>query len=777
MTENNRRMVRGCEIESDRCARSYGAAPCTAALGITGEEKCFNTFATCQDPSNYALDIPMTLRFIEPSGANPKELLAIPAIRSMQHSSARLRPSKDLGERAQVTIVLDDFKYNDLYTDPYAIERRTGAARNDGIGYNPEERSTYFAKWRERNPYFFGRALRTFQGTVEQALADPVNLSQMEVRHYIQESTSGPTSGGQFTIIAKDVLKLADDERAQAPVANTGELSADISESATSATIVGDETQYSTSGYLAIGREIFWFTRSGSTLTFSGRGTHWGTPATAHSDGDVIQQCLWFDAQKPSAITETLLESYAGVDSSLIPTSAWTIENDNHIGKLYTRLIPKPTPVRQLLSELSEQAGFYIWTDERVPEIKFRAVRQPSSSPLLITPEGHIKEGTFNIAEQPKKRRSQVWLFFNTIDATDKETEDRNYASRIVTTDADSESAFAYGRPAIHKIYGSWLPANGKTIAEAVADRIIARYVDPPRRIVFEMPWNDDEVQIGEVYDIESDLMPDSTGLRTARRILVLGRERSEDSLLIESEEFNYVPPASATTNFIDFDVDQANVNLRSEHDAIYGAADGTTPVVATIAENVQIYSTSTGAFAFDVGSWPVGQPITIIIEAGAYITGAGGAGGSYSGSLNGSAGGGGFYTRFPVTINNSGTIQGGGGGGGRGDSIGGIGGVQQFTSGGGGGGGRNVGIGGGGFDSNIGPTYNGQNGTLTTGGAAGSGPPSSAGAGGNAGIAGVTATGNNVANGTGGAAGNAVDGVSYVTYSPKGTITVGEVN
>lgn len=759
MTENNRRMVRGCEIESDRCARSYGSAPCTAALGTTGEEKCFNTFATCQDPANYALDIPMTLRFIEPSGANPKELLAIPAIRSMQHSSARLRPSKDLGERAQVTIVLDDFKYNDLYTDHYAIERRTGAARNDGIGYNPEERSTYFAKWRERNPYFFGRALRTFQGTVEQALVDPVNLSQMEVRHYIQESTSGPTSGGQFTIIAKDVLKLADDERAQAPVANTGELSGNISSSATNATITGDASQYSASGFLVIGREVFSFTRSGSSLTFSSRGTHFGTAATAHSSGDVIQECLYVNAQKPSQIVFTLLDTYAGINPAIMNLSGWNTESDNHIGKLYTRLVTKPTPVRELVSDLSEQAGFYIWTDESGPAIKFRAIRQPSSSPLLITPEGHIKEGTFNVAEQPKKRRSQVWLFFNTIDATDKETEDRNYASRIVTTDADSESAFAYGRPAIHKIYGSWLPANGKTIAEAVADRIIARYVDPPRRIVFEMPWNDDEVQIGEVYDIESDLMPDSTGLRTARRILVLGRERSEDSLLIESEEFNYVPPASATTNFIDFDVDQANVNLRSEHDAIYGAADGTTPVVATIAENVKIYSNSTGAFAFDVGSWPVGQPITIIIEAGAYITGAGGAGGNgVSGQENGSAGGPAFYSRKAVTVQNSGTIQGGGGGG-AGDidssspPL-----VLQY--GGGGGAGRVSGA--------AGSPGNPSAGTLTAGGA-GAG---TAGNGGNPATAGQGSS-----RGSGGAAGGAVDGVSYITYSPKGTVTGSEIN
>jgi len=42
------------ELKCSRCSLVYGDAPCTAEVGTTGEQKCFNTRATCQDPENYA---------------------------------------------------------------------------------------------------------------------------------------------------------------------------------------------------------------------------------------------------------------------------------------------------------------------------------------------------------------------------------------------------------------------------------------------------------------------------------------------------------------------------------------------------------------------------------------------------------------------------------------------------------------------------------------------------------------------------------------------------
>jgi hypothetical protein len=41
------------EMDCDTCSRVYGTAPCTAAIGVTGTQRCFNTKKTCQDPANF----------------------------------------------------------------------------------------------------------------------------------------------------------------------------------------------------------------------------------------------------------------------------------------------------------------------------------------------------------------------------------------------------------------------------------------------------------------------------------------------------------------------------------------------------------------------------------------------------------------------------------------------------------------------------------------------------------------------------------------------------
>ncbi len=41
------------ELIQPWCGLTYGSAPCTAAVGVTGDRKCFNTRKTCQDRDNY----------------------------------------------------------------------------------------------------------------------------------------------------------------------------------------------------------------------------------------------------------------------------------------------------------------------------------------------------------------------------------------------------------------------------------------------------------------------------------------------------------------------------------------------------------------------------------------------------------------------------------------------------------------------------------------------------------------------------------------------------
>src|SRR5210317_1078275 len=64
------------ELELDFCANVAGVAPCTAIE--TGDAKCFNTFASCNDAANFNKTTKI-YRFCSPNGARvPVGLDAIP---------------------------------------------------------------------------------------------------------------------------------------------------------------------------------------------------------------------------------------------------------------------------------------------------------------------------------------------------------------------------------------------------------------------------------------------------------------------------------------------------------------------------------------------------------------------------------------------------------------------------------------------------------------------------------------------------------------------------
>ena len=123
-----------------------------------------------------------------------------------------------------------------------------------------------------------------------------------------------------------------------------------------------------------------------------------------------------------------------------------------------------------------------------------------------------------------------------------------------------------------------------------------------------------------------------------------------------------------------------ANYNVKSA--AIAAGWSGTVPAIinVTINSGVYVYSTSTGAYAFDTGS-SIPSGTTMSLTNNGTILGMGGAGGmggaprvggtewGNQGILNtpGSAGGPGILAQYAISITNNGTISGGGGGGGGG--------------------------------------------------------------------------------------------------------------
>lgn len=241
------------EIDVDYCSLTYGTAPCTAVLGTTGADRCYNTIATCQARAAFA-NAPVTLRFgVDGQALAESGIEALPYLLGFDYTPPTISLGQDLGTRASISANFMDRPHPDTGDgfDKYLSLR----AYND-----PFNRGTFFGRFATRQKYLKGRPLRLVQGYVGQDIAD------MEVRHFLIESFTGPDRQGNYSIVAKDALKLADGDRAQAPALSLGYLTSDITDVQTNITVSPSgivSTGYEPSGYIAIGgKEIVSYNRN-----------------------------------------------------------------------------------------------------------------------------------------------------------------------------------------------------------------------------------------------------------------------------------------------------------------------------------------------------------------------------------------------------------------------------------------------------------------------------------------------------------------------------------
>jgi hypothetical protein len=716
-----------------------------------------------------ALTVATMLRFAIDAGYLPRDIDAIPSLLEVKIDPATVSLGENIGTRATVTCKFRDHRHV-LDAEPFT-------------------QGSFWGKFRARYGLKLqGRALRVITGALGQALA------AMEIRNFIIESVDGPSTKGEYQIIAKDVLKLADGDRAQAPTLSPGFLSANITNVATSATLLPagiGNSSYPASGFLQIdGSEICSFTRSGDTLTLT-RGQK-NTTAVAHNAQGRVQVVLQYTSADPATIIRDLLVTYAAVPSSYIDLTAWQAEVAGYLSTVYTATITEPKSVADLVSELVEQVGLVIWWDSINQKIRLLVLR-PIPSGADVFDHQNFMADSLEVKEQPEKRLSQVYTYFAKINPLINDDQENNYRSTSFQRDATAEAA--YGTPAIKKIYSRWIPDGGRSVADSIGTVQLARYRDPPRRISFNMLRGSVATPLlGTGYQIGSWIFQTAIGLPITIPAQITRLNPRADFFEIEAEEISLTGFAAASPgdHTIIIDANLMNVNLRTMHDSIYGTPVAGNTVTCTINAGVIVGSTSAGVPAFDVGTWPAGVTIQVIVNG--RIQGKGGAGGNGAAVTAGTGGTGGtggtaLKTTVAILLTVNQIWAGGGGGGGNGGN-GTVVGAQTFYGAAGGGGGAGTNGGAGGIHSNGVSGINGNDGsagTPTAGGAGGTqtqGAVGFAGAGGGPGLAGsVGSAGSGAGAGAGGGAGArgaAINGVSFVTFvggSPSGDIRGSQIN
>lgn len=517
-----RRTVKVVEIESDYCSRTFGTAPCMAALGAKVPNKCFNTFGTCAYTQAYNKTT-IVQKFIQASFPTKGENF-MPALQSVSDGyeqevniAGYAGKVGALGQRANISVIFDDFPSRDTITDKYWQDRMSGAGQADGVGYDPIDRGSFWRKWKARNPNYAGRPIRIIDATINENGTVTYNLT----RHYVMDEIIGPDSSGRVTIKAKDALSLADDKKALAPVGHNGKLSSDIDEVQTSATMVpsGVGAEYPASGYATIGSEIVRYTRSGDVLTL--QRAQRGTVASKHSVDDTVQPAYDVWKVRADVVMRDLFVNYGNINPSYIDTAQWAAEfNKWGSSLLLSATICKPTSVAQLIGEIC-QLGITVWWDEVARKIRIKLNHPPEEVPVEWSDRGNIIEVTTEDNDNERATRIEVWT--KQIDPT-KELGKENFQRGWIKVGVAEESPNMFGLPRTHTIYNRWLNHGADSVVKVVSGRLLNRYRRAPVSYNVTVDMKDD-VELTDVISLNTYIVTDETGLITPKLTQVYYRK------------------------------------------------------------------------------------------------------------------------------------------------------------------------------------------------------------------------------------------------------------
>ena len=656
------------ELDLDFCANTFGVAPCTATG--SGDAKCYNTYASCQDTANFNR-ITKTYRFCSPNGAKvPQGLDAIPCLKSISITPAEITAGKGLGLRAACSVSFQDFPHSDIRIDPYVSERT----------YIPINRGTYFGKLKARNPFYNGRIMRVYSGYLEQD--GSFNAANFEVRTYVIEQWDGIDTNGITKITAKDILKLASDDRAVAPKASIGKITLDMTTSTTSVNLTptGIGSDYGSSGYVRIGSEVMAFTRSGDTLTLTR--ARKGTTASTHKQGDTVQLCYQVAGQTAQNIVYDLLVNYAFVDPAFIDKSAWDTEQVGYLPRLYNTLVTTPTGVSKLLTELTEQVGFFLFWDEVNSLIKFQTIRPNSLSETVheLNTTKHLLADSVKMRDIVDDRVNEVWVYYGIIDSTKNLTEDSNYSNLYIASNVSDQSQVQNRDVRIKKLQSRWILDRAAAIE--LGSRYLERFAKAPIEADFALDAKDSNIALADFVQIDSPQHQDFSGSPLAILLQVVKRTEKQTGTTWAFTARQFAFGGATFVNrviYIDggYTDELFDLNLKAAHDRRYDPASLTAGSIVEfiITSGILVSASTTSTYALtNPNTWPSGVIINLIIESGAVVAGRGGNGGnggydvSTTLGINPTAGGTGgtaMLIDYDISIDNQNIISGGGGGGG----------------------------------------------------------------------------------------------------------------
>jgi len=512
------------EMDFNACSLTYGTGDCTASG--SGDSKCFNSYATCQDKDNFA-PTTKTLRFSNvriDDLQGDSDVPTFPTLASLSLSPTSLTPSQGLGIRSTCNITLEDHPFSMVGVDQYREDRT----------YNHADRGSFWSRFLTMFPYYTQNEVRVKTGFLEEdGTYDSANFI---TRTYFIDSIKGPDPKGRVQIKCKDILRFADKEKATVPVLSQATLDSDITDSATSFDVVdpNDDVKDAYDAgqtYIRIDDEVMEITNlTGASSPYTLTVTRATIPvvysgsvvAEEHDEDSTVQQCHLFDNQPVDDIAYYLLNTGAGIDASYLPTSDWQdVINFGLQNYAFTSLITEPVGVKDLMEELSHHNIYWFW-NEREGKVQMSSIINKVNTFGPFTDEGHIIADSVSVARDESARVSQVWMGFGQRTPVAELDEPTNYSSYYISVDADAEGSNEYDQRKIRRIYSRWLPVNKRTIVTEITNRYLNYYKDTKNLVSLKLDPKDDDAWTGDNISLSTRLIQDPNGTTPERSYLVL---------------------------------------------------------------------------------------------------------------------------------------------------------------------------------------------------------------------------------------------------------------
>ena len=568
-------------------------------LQPTGSQKCFKTFATCQDLAAYEAQ-PKVYRF-----ANqrldwlqaPGEAPTMPTLISADLAPSQLTPRDGLGSRASVSIRIQDCPFSDVGVDPYRAERGTDWTK----------RSTFWRRWLARNPNWENRLLKITTGFLDEF--GRLDFDSLRVRTYLIQGINYPDSASNtIEIVGKDPLRLASSDRATWPTQSFIRLTADCTNVATTI-MVRDPDAIISRGrlagqeYILVDSEIMKVTAATAvtavewslTVTRATIPSFYPAPqfnvAAAHKQEVIVQPCWLFNDQTVPQVIYTLLSAGAGISDTFLPLADW--ESEMAAGGVssirFSALIAKPVGLTDLLSEITRH-DINIWWDERASLVRVRPLRLFPPTIAEWNDFQHIVAESVSISASASSRISQAWVYFGHQWPLAEMEKLESFATGRAQIDKNGEDAASYGSPAVQQTFSRFLPNTPANVAEGdrMAARTLQRYRFGMERMSVSVDYGQGVAWTADTVDITTLQRVDLNGNPRPARALVLEAQEQWDAAGVRMTYICEAPPPiqAAVANRVatygpDF-VSQVDYNLAtSEEKATYcfiAADDGLFP-------------------------------------------------------------------------------------------------------------------------------------------------------------------------------------------------------